>query len=123
LYSQELLLREFQDYYNFERYHESLGQKTPGSIYISSQRGWSGKLKPLEYPDSFKVAKVASCGKMHWGGKAIYIGRILSGENVGVKEEENGYTVYFGGVFLGMISENNLEVKRRPQRRKIPGKY
>jgi len=122
LYKQELLLREFQDYYNFERYHESLGQKTPGSIYVPSQRVWTGKLKPLEYEDGIRVAKVASCGKIHWKGKSIYISRVLSGENVGIKEEEEGYVAYFGCIFLGMISDNNLEFERRSQRKKIPSK-
>jgi len=123
LHDQELLIREFQDYYNFERYHESLGQKTPGSVYVPSKRVWSGKLNPIDYQDGIKVAKVGSCGKIYWNGKGIYIGRVLSGENVGIIEEEDGHAAYFGDVFLGIISENSLEVKRRPQRKKIPSKY
>ncbi|HXP50067.1 MAG TPA: integrase core domain-containing protein, partial [Bacteroidia bacterium] len=41
------IIDEFVEYYNFERPHEALGQKTPGSLYIPSTRAWNGKLSEI----------------------------------------------------------------------------
>lgn len=109
---------EFRDYYNFIRPHEAINQKCPGSIYVSSNREWFGKLRSPEYPGSYKVGKVKSCGKMSWFGGEVYISRVFEGEPIGVYEEENGLTAYYGPIKLGTIEKNTLIVERRPSRRK-----
>jgi transposase InsO family protein/transposase-like protein len=118
---QQMKLTEFQHYYNFVRPHEALGQITPGSIYQPSQRSWSGKLKAPEYPESYKVARVKSCGKMSWKGSEIYVSRTLAGEPVGIEknEEEGGFTVYFGAIILGILTPSGeFTICRRGTRRK-----
>jgi transposase InsO family protein len=118
LQDQQEKLIKFQNYYNFERPHEALGQVTPGSVYRVSQRSWNGRLKPPEYPDDYKIGKVKSCGKMSWNCREIYVGRVLSGELLGLEKNEEGlFRVYFGPIFLGTITkEYELEVPRRPGR-------
>lgn len=108
----------FQDYYNFERPHEALGQMTPGSVYRESQRTWTGRLKSPEYSNDYKIGKVKSCGKMSWKGREIYVGRALAGEYVGLEENDEGlFRMYFGQIFLGIITkEYELEIPRRPGR-------
>jgi putative transposase len=113
----------YQDYYNFVRPHEALGQVTPGSVYRPSQRTWSGRLKSPEYPSDYKMGWVKSCGKMSWKNREIYIGRVLTEELIGLRENENGHLeAYFGPVFLGTITKDyTLDVPRRPGR--IRSKY
>lgn len=119
-------LDDFQDYYNFVRPHEALGQVTPGSVYRPSQRTWNGRLKSPEYPNDYKLGWVKSCGKMSWKHREIYIGRVLAGELIGLKENEEGLlTAYFGPIILGNITKDfHLDVPRRKGRirRKIPAK-
>ncbi len=113
---QQMKFRDFIHYYNFERPHESLGQRPPGSIYVSSDRSWDGSLRSPEYDESCLVKGVSERGQIWWKGRDIYIGKTLKRENIGIKEGEQGeWTVYFGPVFLGVINhENNFII---PQER------
>lgn len=104
LEEQQMKLKEFQRYFNFERPHEALGQVTPGSIYVPSNRVWDGKLRPPEYGSEFIVKRVRQRGLMSWNGTDIYIGKTLKNEFVGLKENEEGeHSVYYGPVFLGVV--------------------
>jgi putative transposase len=120
LEEQQMKFKEFQHYYNFIRPHEALEQKPPGSLYQSSSRTWSGRLRSPEYPDDYKVGRVKSCGKMSWRGGEIYISRSLACEPIGLKESEEGLLkAYFGPIFLGVINlEGELEIVRRSPRKK-----
>ncbi len=111
-------LDEYQDYYNFVRPHEALGQVTPGSVYTQSQRTWNGRLMSPEYPNDYKMGWVKSCGKMSWKNREIYIGRVLTGELIGLKENEEGLLVaYFGPIILGTITKDyELDIPRRKGR-------
>lgn len=105
LKEQQLKFVEFLKYYNYERPHEALGQKTPGSIYKSSGRIWDGKLKTPEYLSEYQVRRLRGAGQLAWYGTDIQIGTTLGGEYVGLKENEEGeWSVYFGPVFLGTIN-------------------
>ena len=111
------LIEEFVEYYNFERPHEAIGQRTPGSVYTPSTRIWNGKLAEIEYSDEFKILRVRGCGKAAYESGEIYVSRVLEGENVGIKEGEKGLEMYYSNVFLGIVGKDNkLEVERRPQR-------
>ena len=106
-------LKEFQEYYNFERPHEALGQVAPGKIYIPSERKWNGKLQSPEYSQEYEIRKVQKCGTINYKGKKIFIGETFYQENIGLLEMDNGLGVYFGPILLGIINENNkLEFKR-----------
>lgn len=54
--------------------------------------------------------------------KKYILGRVLEGENVGIKEEENGLEVYFGPIYLGQLKNDMLEVKRRGNRKRYKRK-
>jgi hypothetical protein len=113
------LIEDFIEYYNFERPHEALGQRTPGSVYVPSKRVWKGRLEEISYPKEFKTLRVKSCGKASYRGGEIYISRVLEGENVGIIEGETGLKMYYGDIFLGDIGKDQrLEVKRRSQRKR-----
>lgn len=108
---------EFTNYYNYIRPHESLNQMTPGDIYKPSERYWDGLLRSPEYPKEFKVSKVRSCGKMSWKGDFVYIGRKFEGEPIGIKVDDENVKAYYGPIFLGIVRENTLEIKRNAGRR------
>lgn len=117
-------LDEFQNYFNFERPSEAIGQKLPASLYVPSNRIWSGRLQSMEYSSEYMVSpKVRSCGTLTWRNRSIYISRVFTGERLGIKEGENGPEVYFGPYFLGNIKNGNeLNIIRRETRRRYQKK-
>lgn len=119
LKEQQLKFREFQHYFNFERPHEALGQKTPGSLYAPSNRIWTGALHSPEYSQEFKVVRVRVGGLIAWHGIDVFIGKTLESEYVGLKENEDGdWVVSYGPVHLGTINhEQRLVHPMRKTRR------
>jgi putative transposase len=104
LKEQEELMIKFQDYYNFERPHESLGQKVPASVYRCSPRLWDGRFRAPEYDDRFEKRKVMKCGSIAWLGKNYFLSESLYGEYVGIEQYDNGiFDTYYGSIFLGRI--------------------
>ena len=99
--------KEFQTYFNFQRPHESLGQKTPGSVYSASPRKWTGKLEAPEYSKEYEIKKVRSSGQISWYGREIFLGKVLENEYVGIKEEDENWTVFYGPALLGHINPDN----------------
>lgn len=109
LQEQQMKFQEFKQYYNFTRPHESLGQKTPASLYLPSNRVWTGKLKSPDYSSEYKTKRVSEGGQIACNGREIFIGKTLRNEYVGLNEDEDGdLSVYYGPVFLGVINENQL---------------
>lgn len=67
LSKQQLVMNEFINEYNTIRPHESLRMKTPSDVHIKSNRTFSEKKTPFEYPLHFKVTKVCDNGAARWG--------------------------------------------------------
>jgi hypothetical protein len=111
---QEGVFRRFQEYYNNERPHEALGQKTPASLYKPSVRVWDGKLRAPEYQENQIVRKIMKCGCIGWHGKNIFISETLYGEYIGIVEQEDGYfQLSYGPIVLGWIDLNKKFIKER----------
>jgi putative transposase len=105
LKEQQLKFVEFLKYFNYERPHEGLGQRTPGSVYIPSERQWTGKLQTPEYSSEYQVRRLRGSGQLAWYGKDIQIGKTLANEYVGIKENDEGeWSICFGPVYLGTIN-------------------
>lgn len=106
-------LRDFQNYFNFERPHEALGQKQPGSIYMASDRVWDGVLRSPDYGSEYVIRKVQKCGTIKLNGIRVFIGEALWGEPVGLLENDDALQVYYGPILLGSINEEfKLEISR-----------
>jgi len=103
LEEQQMKFKEFIHYFNYERPHEALGQKCPGSVYLPSKHVWNGKFCSPEYESGYLVKRVRERGLLSWNGMDIYIGKTLKNEYIGLKEEDEGWAVYFGPVYLGTI--------------------
>jgi putative transposase len=97
-------MKAFQEEYNYERPHEALGQETPGRHYYSSPREWDGVLRQPEYDTKqMNVRKVCQSGCIWLNQKEYYVGQVLVGEFVGMKEIEDDLEVYYGPIYLGKL--------------------
>lgn len=106
---QKKRLADFQEYFNYERPHQSIGQKTPGSIYQKSPRSWQGKLSSPEYGKEYAIRKVHPSGQFHWKYGTIYIGKLLQNEPIGLREIDNErHEVRYGPILLGYIDHKNV---------------
>lgn len=106
---QQIKFNDFVRYFNFERPHEAIGQRCPGSIYVPSDRHWDGKFRSPEYDSTCLAKRVRDRGQLSLNGVDIYIGKTLSNEFVGLKEDENGnWSVCYGPVFLGTIDQSGI---------------
>jgi transposase InsO family protein len=123
LEEQKIKLKDFQYYYNFVRPHEGINQATPGSVYATSNRVWTGKLKSPEYPDDYRKVRVRISGQILINDKDIYIGKTLKDEYVGLKETETGFKMYYGPVYLAEITEDGAMVVSRRKGRDRSKKF
>lgn len=109
---QQIELDAFQNYYNDERPHEGLDQRSPSAIYKPSSRAYPRRLPEIEYPTYFDHARVRSSGLIYWRSFTIYVGNLLTGENVGIEATGDGlWDIYFGHVRLGMLDERKTKEK------------
>ena len=114
-------MSRFYDVYNFERPHEALEMKTPGSCYCSSLRTWDGILRPPEYDQKeMEVRKVGPSGCIKFKKGEYYLGQVLSSEHVGIKTNQNDESeVYYGPIYLGKISGTGFERPKLPTRKRV----
>jgi transposase InsO family protein len=114
-------------FYNEERPHEALGQRTPAQLYRRGPR-WKHRLMEWKYPRGWSVRRVRSNGQIKWQGRTRSIGEALVGWTVGLKPMRGGrHRVYFGKVFLGELHVRDAGglrpaayVHPRPSRRGKP---
>lgn len=107
-FSEQIMrMHAYIDEYNFERPHEALNQQLPASYYQPSKRLWNGILQCPEYDTKeVSVRKVGSSGCIHLKQIYYYLGQVLEGEYVGIRELGHGYhDIYYGPIFLGKIEE------------------
>ncbi len=97
----------FRHYYNEDRPHEALDQTTPA-------RHWQPSLRRLpDCPDTpwydadHEVRRVRQNGSIKWRGKFVFVSEALSGETVGLLEQDNAtHLVRFYNRDLGVITTN-----------------
>jgi transposase InsO family protein len=92
--------------YNWQRSHEALGRKTPGSVYRPSPRRYPAKLPPIEYGLGIAVRRVRCNGEIKWHGNLIYVSQILAQEPIGLKQlDEQQWEVRYSFHLLGVLDE------------------
>jgi transposase InsO family protein len=99
------VLSEFRQLYNWERPHEALGQKVPGSVYQRSKRERPAKLPEPDFPKGCKVLKVNDQGIVNLKGNTYRLGKALIGQPVGLLTQEDGTLVMFHTQALGYLDE------------------
>src|ERR1700730_15558089 len=75
--------------FNYERPHEALSMKCPADLYTPSSRVHNG-LSELTYPLHDRDILVTACGRICLHRKKINISTVLAGQNLGIKEVDDG---------------------------------
>lgn len=116
---QKIKFKEFTEYFNFIRPHESLNQKVPADIYRFSERKWDGHLRSPEYLENQITRKVMMSGCISWKGENLFMTEVLKGEYVGIKETINGnFEVSYGPIMLGTIGHEDTFKVPEPKKRR-----
>ena len=89
LAAQQRLFDRFIEEYNWERSHESLERKTPGSVYRASLRPYPEKTLTVEYNAGTLIRQVRHNGEIKWHGEYIYISEVLAKEPLGLHQIDN----------------------------------
>jgi len=106
-------LNAFIKEYNTFRPHQALGNKTPASVHVRSEREYSSKIVPWDYPNAFLVRRVFTNGAIRWGSHNwIMVSTALMGKDIGLEELANGiWRVYFRCKLLGYLDEHILRIQ------------
>ena len=116
LRAQQAAFDRFCSEYNEERPHEALGQRTPAELYRASPREYPSKLPALEYPASFIVRRVRYNGTIKWKGGIVRVSNILSGEPVGLyQQDDQRWTIYYGPIELGRLDARCARIEPKTQ--------
>ncbi len=96
---------EFRSDFNFERPHEALEMKTPGSLYHPSSKSYREANKEPEYPFHDLTRTVMKTGHIkHLKQAEFFIGRALRGQKVGLRDlGQNIWLVTFVKTELGYL--------------------
>lgn len=111
LHEQQRHYDPFQEEYNWERCHESLGRKTPGSVYCSSARSYPAKLPEVQYESGVTVRQVRHNGEIKWRNQLVYLSEVLAKEPVGLKPIDEGkWELRYSFHRLGVLDERNKSI-------------
>lgn len=81
----------FREEYNNDRPHESLGGKTPGSIYSPSPRPFPDKLPEPTYPLHDDILWVDRSGHIRLPmSRQVFVSEALAGQLLGLRELDDG---------------------------------
>ena len=108
LRAQQRAFHSFRRIYNEERPHEALEMETPASVYVPSPRRYPARLPEIEYPDGFEVRRVKEHGDVCLAGRRFYLSEALTGELVGLQENEHGWRIWFGPIELARLDRKHL---------------
>jgi len=105
----------FQQEYNWERSHESLGRKTPGSVHCASPRSYPAKLPEVQYEPGVTIRQVRRRGQIKWKGQLIYLTHVLANEPVGLKLiDEDKWELRYSFHLLGVLDERSKKIIPAP---------
>src|SRR5713226_1381836 len=99
---------------------EAIGNATPSMIYRASARLYPARLPALVYPDHWQIRMVRQNGEIRWRGNHIFIGEVLAGEPVGLREssDDGAWRLHFGPILLGTINHAGQFLRAGDRRRR-----
>jgi transposase InsO family protein len=101
----------FLDEYNWDRSHEALERKPPGSVHCLSPRSYPAKLPEVQYESGVTVRQVRQKGEIKWRGELIYVSEVLAKEPVGLKPIDNDkWELRYSFQLLGVLDERNKNI-------------
>src|SRR6185437_5577766 len=92
LIAQQETFDDFVNVFNHERPHAGIANKYPAELYRSSKKEFK-RLEPLFYPFHDKTITVSQCGRICDRGLKVSLSRAFAGQDVGIKEMEDGILV------------------------------
>jgi len=106
LQAQQRQYDPFREEYNWQRSHEALGRKTPGSVYRCSPRVYPGKLPAVEYEPGVTVRQVRHNGQIKWQGELIYVSEVLANEPLGLTQvDDQQWEIRYSFHRLGILDQ------------------
>ncbi len=116
LLQQQELLDNFVKVFNKERPHEALNMKCPSEVYVPSARQYPRVLEEYDYSDYDLTRRISMCGGFKLkGGRRIFISEVFGGQEVGVKEVEDGiWLVSFMDYQLGYFGTEDDQFNPGP---------
>lgn len=101
----------FIDEFNTQRPHQALDMKYPNEIYTYSPRPYKG-IQDINYPFHDRTVTVTSCGRICFKRKKINLTKALAGQNIGIKETEDGiWLVSFMDYDLGYFDLESEKIE------------
>ena len=89
--------------FNYERPHEALGMRTPGEVYVASERKYEGTPEDLEYPQMCPRPREGNRINQR-GWAKLFLSTALAGWSVGLKPiSAELMEVWFGRLLLGQV--------------------
>lgn len=113
----------FREEFDFERPHEALGMKTPGSLYTPSPRELPERLPKPEYPGHCEKREVRANGILNFRDRSTFVSELLAGHEIALEEIADGvWSVYFYDLLLARFDERTgrLTDGRKP---KVPATH
>lgn len=102
----------FVEEYNWERSHEALERKTPGSVHCTSPRCYPAKLPEVQYEAGVTVRRVRHNGEIKWRGELLYLSEVLAKEPVGLKPIADGkWQLRYSFHLLGILDERTKSIR------------
>jgi putative transposase len=96
----------FRAEFDFERPHQALGMRTPGSLYAPSPRELPERVPGPEYPAHCIVRQVRANGILYFRDRSIFLSELLIGQHVALEEIADGvWSLYFYKLLLARFSE------------------
>lgn len=111
LTAQQRQFDQWLEEFNWQRSHEALERKTPGSVYTASPRPYPAILPEVEYDCGMTVRRIRHNGELRWRGHLLYLSETLQREPVGLKQvDESLWEIYYGFHLLGYLDDKELKI-------------
>jgi transposase InsO family protein len=111
--------------YNQERPHEALAMRTPATIYHVSSTRYPRPLIKFDLEPFSHVARIDKRGFIKWNRRNVFISSALAHEYVELEPDypdEGTWTVRWGPIHLGRLSQHRVDRGLIVARRRGPGK-
>jgi len=106
LRAQQRQFDAFMQEYNWQRSHEALGRKTPGSVYHCSPRVYPVTLPAVEYDSGVTERQVRHNGEIKWQGELIYVSEVLAHEPLGLTQvDDQQWEIRYSFHLLGVLDQ------------------
>lgn len=109
LLQQQEMLDGFVSVFNDERPHEAIEMKCPADLYVPSKKKYPKVLEDYDYQSCDFTRRVQKSGAIRFnGGRRVFITDVLSEQQVGITEVEDGiWSINFMDYELGYFSQED----------------